>query len=142
VGAWTGNHFQVSCQRYVLCVKDNYPKLAKSILLAQAGVGGKLAEVSRSDTTTGHGRTEVRRCRAFDAVDRLYKAEQWQDLKSFAIVERERIVASRATTERRYYITSLPADTERIAQAVRSHREVENPPAPYLSRRSANPQAP
>ncbi len=112
---------------YVLCVKDNHPKLGESILLAQAGVGGKLKEVSRSETTTtGHGRTEVRRCWAFDAVERLYKAEQWQDLASFAVVERERTVGTRSTTERRYYISSLPADAERIAQAVRSHWEVEN----------------
>ena len=112
---------------YVLCVKDNHPKLAESILLAQAGVGGKVEAVSRSETTaTGHGRTEVRRCWAFDAVERLYKAEQWPDLASFAIVERERTVGTRTTTERRYYISSLPAEAERIAQAVRSHWEVEN----------------
>ena len=41
-------------------VKDNRPKLAESILLAQTGVGDKFAEVSRSETTTtGHGRTEL-----------------------------------------------------------------------------------
>ncbi len=112
---------------YVLCVKDNHPKLADSILLAQAGVGAPLEAVSHSQTiTTGHGRTEVRRCWAFDAVDRLYKAEQWQDLASFAIVERERTVGGRTSTERRYYLSSLAADAQRIAQVVRSHWEVEN----------------
>ena len=112
---------------YVLCVKDNHPKLVESFLLAQAGVGGKLTPNSTSETTDdGHGQYEVRRCWAFDAVDRLYRAEQWPDLKSSAIVERERTVGSKTSCERRYYISSLPADAKRIAHAVRSHWEVEN----------------
>ena len=112
---------------YVLCVKDNHPKLVESFLLAQAGVGGALIPASENETTDdGHGRSEIRRCWAFDAIDRLYKADQWADLKSFAIVERERIVAGKRTRERRYYISSLPADAKRIAHAVRSHWEVEN----------------
>jgi len=112
---------------YVLCVKDNHPKLVESLLLAQAGVGGALTPISRTESTeSGHGRTEVRRCWAFDAVDRLYKAEQWADLKSFAIIERERTVGATTSRERRYYISSLPADARRIAQAVRSHWEIEN----------------
>lgn len=80
---------------YVLCVKDNHPKLVESFLLAQAGVGGALTPISTTESREdGHGRTEVRRCWAFDAVDRLYKADQWPDLKSLAIVERERTVGA------------------------------------------------
>ncbi|MBS0368542.1 MAG: ISAs1 family transposase [Proteobacteria bacterium] len=112
---------------YVLCVKDNHPKLVESFLLAQAGIGGVLTPSSTTESREeGHGRTEVRRCWAFDAVDRLYKAEQWADLKSFAIVERERTMGTRTSHERCYYISSLPADAPRIARAVRSHWEVEN----------------
>ncbi len=112
---------------YVLCVKDNHPKLVESFLLAQAGVGGTLTPNSTTESREeGHGRTEVRRCWAFDAVDHLYKAEQWADLKSFAIVERERTIGTKTRCERRYYISSLPADAKRIAHAVRSHWEVEN----------------
>ena len=112
---------------YVLCVKDNHPKLIESFLLAQAGVGGEIVPTSTNETCDdGHGRSEIRRCWAFDAVDRLYKADQWADLKSFAIVERERIAAGKRTRERRYYISSLPADAARIARAGRSHWEVEN----------------
>jgi predicted transposase YbfD/YdcC len=108
-------------------VKDNHPKLTDSILLAQAGVGGPLQAASYHETATkGHGRTEVRRCWAYDSVDRLYKHEQWQELQSFAIVERCRTVCGRTTTERAYYLSSLPADAQQIARAVRSHWEVEN----------------
>jgi len=112
---------------YVLCVKENQPKLFESILLAHAGVGGQLTAVSTSETRSrGHGREEVRRCWAFELGDRLYKAEQWRDVKSFAVVERTRIVGGKTITERRHYISSLAPDADKIARAVRSHWEVEN----------------
>ena len=74
---------------------------------------------------SNHG-TEVRRCHAFDATELLYKPEDWKDLASFSVVERVRTVGNQTSTERAYYISSLPADAERIAHAVRSHWEVEN----------------
>lgn len=112
---------------YVLCVKDNHPKLLDSILLAQAGVGGALQAVSTWESRNrGHGRDEWRRCWAFEARDRLYKGEQWRDLKSFAVVERTRTVGEKTSVERRYYIGSVAPDAEKFMHAVRSHWEVEN----------------
>lgn len=112
---------------YVLCVKDNQPKLLDSILLAHAGVGCALTAASTSKTNSrGHGREEVRCCEAFDVGERLYKTDQWRDIKSFAVVERTRIVGGKRTVERRHYISSLPPDADKIAHAVRSHWEVEN----------------
>ncbi len=112
---------------YVLCVKDNHPKLLESILLAHARIDAPLVAVSTSETRSrGHGREEVRRCQAFEVGNRLYKAEQWRDLRSFAVVERSRTIGDRTTVERRHYISSLAPDAEKIAHAVRSHWEVEN----------------
>lgn len=112
---------------YVLCVKDNQPKLLDSILLAHAGMGEPLVATSTSETRSrGHGREEVRRCEAFEVGERLYKAEQWRDLRSFAVVERSRTVGGRTSVERRHYISSLAPDADKIAHAVRSHWEVEN----------------
>ena len=112
---------------YVLCVKDNHPKLLDSILLAQAGVGGALTAVSTWESHNhGHGRDEWRRCWAFEAGARLYKGEQWCDLKSFALVERTRTVGEKTSVERRYYISSFAPDAEKFMHAVRSHWEVEN----------------
>ncbi|TVO64217.1 ISAs1 family transposase [Denitromonas ohlonensis] len=112
---------------YVLCVKDNQPKLSESIMLARAGVGEPLPEPSYFEQTTkAHGRIELRRCWAYDCIDRLSKPEQWEGLRSFAIVERLRKVGERTSHECRYYISSLPADAARIAHAVRSHWEIEN----------------
>jgi predicted transposase YbfD/YdcC len=114
---------------YVLCVKDNHRNLHDSIIFANLDPRGPLTPTSTHESTsTGHGRTEVRRCRAYDAVDRLHHASAWKDVASFAVVERVRTVGDRTSTERVCYISSLPADAERIAQAVRSHWEVESVP--------------
>lgn len=112
---------------YVLCVKENHPNLYDSILFADIDPRGPLTPSSTHETTIkDHGRTEVRRCRAYDGIDRLYKTDDWQDLASFAVIERVRTVGDHTSTERVFYISSLPADAERIARAVRSHWEVEN----------------
>lgn len=114
---------------YVLCVKDNHPKLLDSILFANVDTRGVLKPDSVDETKIekkSHGRLEVRRCQAFSAIDRLYKHEDWKDVASFAIVERTRTVGDKTSTERAFYISSLPADAKRISQAVRSHWEVEN----------------
>ena len=114
---------------YVLCVKDNHPNLLDSIMFAGLGPEGALQPCSTDEVTAtkpNHGRLEVRRCWAYDAVDRLYKHEQWKDIRSFAIIERERTQDGRTSIERAYYISSLPADAARLARAVRSHWEVEN----------------
>ena len=112
---------------YVLCVKENHPKLHDSILFADIDPRGPLTPSSTHETTIkDHGRIEIRRCRAYAAIDRLYKSEDWQDLASFAVVERIRTVGDHTSTERAFYISSLPADAERIARAVRSHWEIEN----------------
>lgn len=112
---------------YVLCVKDNHPTLLDSIMFANLDPRGPLTPTSTHESkSTGHGRIEVRRCTAYDAIDRLHKAAAWKDVASFAVVERVRTVGERTSTERAYYISSLPADAERLALAIRSHWEVEN----------------
>jgi predicted transposase YbfD/YdcC len=108
-------------------VKDNHPKLHDSILFADLDPRGPLVPDSIYESTNkGHGRIEVRRCRAYKAIDRLHNAGAWKDVSSFAVLERIRTVGERTTTERVCYISSLPADAQRIAQAVRSHWEIEN----------------
>lgn len=57
---------------YVLCVKDNHPKLLDSIMFAGLDPRGALTpSAGRESTDADHRRTEIRLCRAFDANDRL-----------------------------------------------------------------------
>lgn len=61
---------------YVLCVKDSHPKLVESFIHAQTGMGGALTPDSTTESREdGHGRTEVRRGWAFDAVEQRYKLQ-------------------------------------------------------------------
>lgn len=70
---------------YVLCVKDNHPKLADSILFAQAGIGQALEACSTwEETQRGHGRHEVRRCWAFCSSSSLAVACSAWDWGSLA----------------------------------------------------------
>ena len=68
-----------------------------------------------------HGRIEHRRCYVFDQLDCLHNPRQWPDLKAFVVIDAERTTKGKTTCEQRYYITSLAADAQRLADAIRSH---------------------
>lgn len=114
---------------YVLAVKDNQAILADSIrdfFALFKAAPDKTPHTVAETVEKDHGRLETRRCYAFDQLVCLHRAEQWSDLKSFAVIESERLVKGKATTELRFYISSLPADAPRLAQAVRQHWAIEN----------------
>lgn len=73
-----------------------------------------------------HGRLEVRRCYVFDQLQCLPQPERWPGLRTFVMLESERTVDHQTSLERRYYISSLAPDAERIAHAIRAHWGVEN----------------
>ncbi len=74
----------------------------------------------------GHGRLEIRRCWQSEKIDWFADAAKWEGLRSVAVVESQREINGRTTTERRYYLSSLSLDAARIAHAVRSHWGIEN----------------
>jgi predicted transposase YbfD/YdcC len=126
------NIAQAVCDRgadYVLAVKDNQPKLAESIEDFMADFVAQPQHTPHSfweSVEKDHGRLETRRCYAFAQLDCLYKAQQWPELKSFVVIDSERSLPGKTTRERRLYISSLAADAQRIAQAVRAHWSIEN----------------
>jgi len=114
---------------YILSLKDNQPNLADSVREFFAAFQAnpdktphRFNEVVEKD----HGRLEVRRCYAFDQLGCLHAPERWPDLKSFAVIASERTIKGKKMTEHRCYISSLPADAERLNWAVRQHWRVEN----------------
>lgn len=114
---------------YVLAVKDNQPTLAASMrdFFAQFKAAPERTPHTVSETVEkDHGRLETRRCFAFDQLDCLAKPEQWSALKSFAVIESERCINGKTSLEQRFYISSLPANAKRLANAVRAHWAVEN----------------
>jgi predicted transposase YbfD/YdcC len=114
---------------YILAVKDNQPTLADSMrdfFVQFAAAPQRTAHTVAETVEKDHGRLETRRCFAFNQLDCLAKPEQWPNLKSFAVIESERCINGKTSLERRFYISSLPADAGRIARAVRAHWAVEN----------------
>jgi len=114
---------------YVLAVKDNQPLLADSIrdFFTQFQAVPECTPHSVAETVEkDHGRIEVRRCWAFDQIDCLARPEQWDDLQSFAVIESERCIQGKTSVERRFYLSSLPADAARLLTAIRAHWTVEN----------------
>jgi predicted transposase YbfD/YdcC len=77
----------------------------------------------------GHGRVEVRRCYCFEATEEDWPQAlaQWPGLKSLVVIERVRTSAAvSAQSTRNFYLSSLPAQAQAIARAVRAHWQVEN----------------
>ena len=74
-----------------------------------------------------HGRIETRRCWATEDIEWLQQKAQWRDLQSVIMVEAIReVIGKAATTERRYFISSLPAEANSSLRAVRGHWGIEN----------------
>lgn len=76
-----------------------------------------------------HGRQEVRRCYVSPEAQWLTGRDgedDWEGLQALVMVETERTRNEKTTGQRRYYITSLTADAERIQEAVRAHWSIEN----------------
>jgi predicted transposase YbfD/YdcC len=114
---------------YVLAVKDNQPKLAESIrdFMAEFQAQPQTTPHSFWETVEkDHGRIETRRCYAFAQLECLHNPQQWPELKSFVVIDSERLVEGKSTRERRLYISSLAPDAQRIGQAIRAHWSVEN----------------
>jgi predicted transposase YbfD/YdcC len=116
---------------YVFAVKANQQTLHEDIrtFLDDAitrdfeGVTHDLYE----QTDKGHGRIETRQCWTTEQIEWLQQRQDWPGLKSIAVVDSRRQVGEQVSTERRYFISSLPGRTaQRIAQAVRNHWRVEN----------------
>lgn len=115
---------------YVLAVKNNPPTLAQAIegffngaaRKEWEGVPHPFAEWIEKD----HGRIETRRCWVVDDLGCLGDGHKWPQAKTLAMVEAIRELNGVASTERRYYISSLLADAERMGTVVRGHWGVEN----------------
>lgn len=118
---------------YVLAVKDNQPQLAEALRDFFGTLNAPSypkREVSVHETLDkGHGRIETRRCVAVDNLDWLellgLKA-RWSKLMSVACIESTREIAGKVASEIRFVISSLPADSQRILHAVRTHWGIEN----------------
>lgn len=73
-----------------------------------------------------HGRIEERRFWQVNAPEDLTATGEWADLASVGLCEAVREAAGEVSTHRRYYLSSLPVEAAKFAEAVRGHWAVEN----------------
>ena len=75
----------------------------------------------------GYGRLEERVSWVTDKIDWLQQEHKWPGLKSIGVVRCSKVYkGEKVTFEERYYISSLPADAERLNKAARAHQGIEN----------------
>lgn len=115
---------------YVLGLKGNQGSLRKDVELLfdeQMAVAFRDMAVSKADATdAGHDRIERRQVFASEDIAWLRERHDWPGLRSIVMVLSTRETAKGTETERRFYISSLPAEAQRLAEAIRAHWGVEN----------------
>ena len=85
-----------------------------------------LSHESHASVDGDHGRIETRRYVVSADVDWSEEKSKWKKLTTFGMVESIREIGDQTTKETRYFISSLPHDVKRFAQAARGHWGVEN----------------
>ena len=117
---------------YMLAVKDNQPTLSATIsaIFEEALRDPDFPTSANHSTTTekAHGRTEVRRCWTMD-IDSECGApfDEWTNVRSIVLVERERTIGDKTSIERCHYIASrLRISAKAALAATRAHWGIEN----------------
>lgn len=114
---------------YLISVKGNQPTLHADIRTIFEAAKSQTIPVTIQEHKTvdsDHGRIETRIYSVIDKVEWLSTKEQWPGVKSIGSVISVREQAGKTTEETRYFISSLPADVQKFAEAVRSHWTIEN----------------
>ncbi len=115
---------------YVLALKGNQGCLNDDVRLFLESELNKATSTRIDDqhveVDKGHGRIETRRCVVSSQIDWLEQKPLWPGLRTVAMIEEVREIGTKTSIERRFFISSLPADAQQIAHAVRSHWAIEN----------------
>jgi predicted transposase YbfD/YdcC len=116
---------------YMLAVKDNQPTLLADIQASFAAASDdcqfeKIVDFAET-TSTGHGRIEHRRCLTCYNLAAISRRDDWANLACLVLVEVDRTVGTKTSTEQRYYISSQKRLRAKDALAtVRNHWGIEN----------------
>ena len=114
---------------YVLALKDNHPTLCDDVTRffddAQSTGFAEVGHAYHGTVDGDHGRIETRRYWITSDIAWLGATASWANLQSLGMVESCREVGEEVESETRYFLTSLPANGVRFAQAVRRHWGIE-----------------
>jgi predicted transposase YbfD/YdcC len=115
---------------YVLALKGNQSTLAEEV--EEAFIDADARDYTGLDTQVietcerDHGRVETRRYRTLGNLEGVPRSALWTGLNMIGMVESQREVDGKLSTEVRFYIGSTGTDAGRFARAVRTHWGIEN----------------
>lgn len=117
---------------YLLALKANQGEIHRQTTEAFERFDAGEKDQAHQTMDLGHGRIETRTCWVASARDWLLEEDlaKWKDLNTLVKVHarieyRNGKRQGQVSEEVRYYISSLPADAQRISRAVRSHWGIE-----------------
>ena len=115
---------------YILALKGNQGTLREDIEVfvdEQKALKYKDTKISRHETVDAdHGRIETRNYTVIHDVGWLQERHNWPGLKAVVVVESQREIAGKITSETRFYITSLVLLAIAIGPMIRAHWAIEN----------------
>ena len=116
---------------YILALKGNQGNLSDEVenYFTQADIIGfeGLDCDAIGSQVNAHGRIERREIYITEDVDWIPQKGKWKGLKTIIMVKSERKLPEKTPSlEKRYYISSLPSDALRAANAIRGHWGIEN----------------
>jgi predicted transposase YbfD/YdcC len=111
---------------YVLALKANHPTLHRET--AQAPSFEDIEYSYDVWVESAHHRREKRQVIAvpLDQMGDLYQQAQWSGLQTIVRVVRTRHLWNKTEKEVMFYLSSLPANAQKLAQAIRQHWSIEN----------------
>ena len=116
---------------YIISLKDNQPNLFDEVK-AHFEIASKNSSITNSydiyqSTDAGHGRIENRSYFCLDTEHfPLEFGKGFVDIKTIVQVTRIRETSSGQSSEKSYYISSLPCNAENIGTTIRAHWSIEN----------------
>jgi predicted transposase YbfD/YdcC len=115
---------------YILALKGNQGKLREDVEVfvdEQKALKYKDTMISTHETVDAdHGRIETRNYTVIHDVGWLQERHNWPGLKAVVVVESQREIAGKITSETRFYVTSLVLLAIAIGPMVRAHWAIEN----------------
>ena len=113
-----------------LALQDHHPTRAAAVTWwrndARDTPGAGIAPAYHETVDGDHGRIDIRRYGITAEIDWLDAKGAWANLHRVGMVESRRDIGDQVQLETRDFLTSLPADAVRFAEAVRQHGGVEN----------------
>ena len=116
---------------YVLALKGNHGTLHQDVAdyfeWAEKISFKEIAHTFSETLEKDHGRIEERRCWATSDIAWLEQRGAWKGLQSIVMIEAQReVIGKEPTRERRYFLSSLPAEAQSLLAAARGHWGIEN----------------